>query len=267
MLKVIFEDQDILVVEKPSGIESQSSRKMEPDMVSEIKKHIFATSSTKLSPKPSTVNKEPYVGVIHRLDKPVSGIMVYAKNQKAAAALSKQVQDGKMKKIYQAVICGQPVDNVGNYVDYLLREGKNNYSRVVDKNTPGCKRAELKYRVLSVREEKGQAAFPFLSLVEIELMTGRHHQIRVQFKAHGLPLWGDNKYNPEWGGQDIKGFGSSREFFKQPVKASGKGSLALAAVRLSFLHPVTGKPLEFSKKAEGAAFQLFEEKNAIINEN
>ena len=104
--------------------------------------------STKPSTKSSTRPVEPYVGVIHRLDKPVGGIMVYAKNQKAAASLSKQVQDGRMKKIYNAVVCGKLVDIVGNYVDYLLKDGRNNFSFVVDKDTPDSRRAELVYRCL-----------------------------------------------------------------------------------------------------------------------
>ena len=116
MLKIIYEDHDILVAEKPAGLESQASRGFEPDMVSEIKNHLKRAELSRLSTKPSTKSStrpvEPYVGVIHRLDKPVGGIMVYAKNQKAAASLSKQVQDGRMKKIYNAVVCGKLVDIV-----------------------------------------------------------------------------------------------------------------------------------------------------------
>ena len=108
MLDGLYEDKDVLVVVKPAGIESQTSRRLEPDMVSEIKNYLHRKAqeakklSTGLSPKASTVTVEPYVGVIHRLDKPVRGVMVYAKNQKAAAHLSRQVQDGKLEKIYQA---------------------------------------------------------------------------------------------------------------------------------------------------------------------
>ena len=159
MLDVLYEDKDVLVVVKPAGIESQTSRRLEPDMV--------------------------------RLDKPVRGVMVYAKNQKAAAHLSRQVQDGKLEKIYQAVVCGKPVDNVGKYVDYLLKDGKTNTSRIVDKSAAGAKRAELEYQIL---EEKEQGDGAVRSLVEIHLHTGRHHQIRVQFAAHGTPLVGDTKY-------------------------------------------------------------------------
>ena len=158
MLDVLYEDKDVLVVVKPAGIESQTSRRLEPDMVSEIKNYLHRKAqeakklSTGLSPKASTVTVEPYVGVIHRLDKPVRGVMVYAKNQKAAAHLSRQVQDGKLEKIYQAVVCGKPVDNVGKYVDYLLKDGKTNTSRIVDKSAAGAKRAELEYQILEEKD-------------------------------------------------------------------------------------------------------------------
>ena len=106
MLKVLYEDDEILVVIKPAGVESQAAKRFAPDMVSEVKKHLVINKSC-------TPGKEPYVGVIHRLDKPVRGVMVYAKNQKSAANLSAQIQEGKMRKIYAAVVCGKPVDNNG----------------------------------------------------------------------------------------------------------------------------------------------------------
>lgn len=227
MLKLLYEDHSIIVVEKPIGMESQSSRSFEPDVVSEIKKHIRSLSTDK---------KEPYVGVIHRLDKPVSGVMVYAKTQKAAAALSRQVQDGTMKKIYRAVLCGKPVDNVGNYVDYLRKDGKTNRSAIVDKGISDAKRAELNYRVVDSLEADGQ----ILTLVEIQLLTGRHHQIRVQFAGHGTPLWGDQKYNPQFAQEGRRGV-----------------SVALSACRLAFCHPVTQKQMEFSMEPQGEIFGRF----------
>ena len=175
------------------------------------------------------------MGVIHRLDKPVSGVMVYAKTKEAAAFLSKEVQAHRVTKIYHAVICGKPVDNVGNFVDKLSMNRENNYSRIVDNSDPEGKTAELSYRDIGENKEKG------LTLVEIHLKTGRHHQIRVQFAGHGLPLWGDAKYNPA---VSMEG---------------GKGPLALAAVSLSFTHPVTKEPVTFSMKPQGGAFRLFPE--------
>lgn len=244
MIKILYEDDAVLAAVKPAGLESQASRKLEPDMVSEIKNYLIRSKrrqerqaggnlSTKMSTNSSTQDQEPYVGVIHRLDKPVSGVMVYAKTKEAAAFLSKEVQEHRVTKIYHAVLCGKPVDNVGNFVDRLSMDRENNYSRIVDNSAPEGKTAELSYRVIGENEEKG------LTLVEIRLKTGRHHQIRVQFAGHGLPLWGDTKYNPD------------------ALKRGEKGPLALAAVSLSFVHPVTKEPMTVSMRPQGGAFRLF----------
>lgn len=230
-MNIFYEDNEIIVVEKPVGIESQTARGFEPDMVSEIKKHIN---------KLSTVKTEPYVGVIHRLDKPVGGIMVYAKTQKAAAALSAQAANGKMSKKYCAVVCGKLVDNVGNYVDYLLKDGKTNTSKIVDKGIKGAKQAKLNYRVLKTIEEDGK----ILSFVEIELLTGRHHQIRVQMAGHDTPLWGDNKYNPE--------------FNPSLNRGAKRGSVALCSCYLAFTHPGNGRRMEFRMEPQTAIFAKFQ---------
>ena len=234
MLRILYEDPYIVVPVKPAGMEAQSSHSFEPDMVSELRKHI-----NKLSTTSSTGAAEPYVGVIHRLDKPVGGVMVYAKTKSTAAALCRQVSSGKMGKVYKAVVCGEIVDNVENFVDYLLKDSRQNLSKIVEKGTTGAKRAELRYRVVDKREEPEP-----LSLVEIELFTGRHHQIRVQFAGRGLPLWGDNRYNPAWAGG----------------KKAGKpaGSVALSAYRLSFVHPSTGELMTFEAKPEGEIFYRFD---------
>ena len=225
MLRVLYTDQDIIVAVKPAGVESQAARKFAPDMISEIRKYLVIN-------KMCTPGKEPYVGVIHRLDKTVSGVMVYGRTKKAAAALSEQVQNRRMEKIYDAVVCGKPVNNVDNYVDYLLKSVDGNYSQVVDKGITGAKRAELSFETVETKEtEEG----PF-SLVRIRLKTGRHHQIRVQFAHHGLPLYGDTRYNP----------------------APGAGPLALCAVSLSFSHPTTGKSMTFSMDPQGGVFEWFD---------
>ncbi len=225
MLDVFYEDPYLLVVKKPAGIESQAGRSFEPDMVSRIRGHIHSAAAG---------GGEPYVGVIHRLDRPVAGIMVYGKEKKVSAALSAQVRDGKMKKTYKAVVCGRPVDNVDNFVDYLLKCPGKNLSEIVDKGTPGAKRAELRYRVSKTVD--GRPEYPGeLTLVEIELLTGRHHQIRVQFAGHGLPLYGDRRYNPGTSGDE----------------------LALCACGLTFRHPVTGREMTFSMEPEGRIFEKF----------
>ena len=156
MVQVLYADKDILVAVKPAGVESQAAKRFAPDMVSEIRKYLVIH-------KLCTPGKEPYVGVIHRLDKPVSGVMVYALSKNAAAALSRQVQDRKLEKIYGAVVCGKPEKDVDKFVDYLEK---------------------------SV-EDGGNG---ILTLLRIRLETGRHHQIRVQFASRGLPLFGDRKY-------------------------------------------------------------------------
>ncbi len=229
MPDILYEDEQVIVVWKPVGVESQESRGFGADMVSEIRKHIHS-SSTK---RPGGMGI-PYVGVIHRLDKPVSGILVYAKTKNAAAALSRQVADGKMEKKYLAVLCGKPAQNVDNFVDYLLKDGKENRSAIVDKGITGAKRAELRCRVLG---STGTEDYGELTLAEISLKTGRHHQIRVQMAGHGTPLWGDGKYNRLF--TEVRGV-----------------NVALAAYSLSFRHPATGKKMTFRRLPEGGGFDL-----------
>lgn len=223
MIKVLYTDREILVAVKPAGVEAQSAKRFAPDMVSEIKKYLVIN-------KLCTPGREPYVGVIHRLDKPVSGIMVYALSKKAAAALSEQVKTEKMEKIYEAVVCGKPVNNVDNFVDYLKKSVDGNESHVVEKGISDGKRAELSYEVKKSAKVDGRT----LTLVRIRLLTGRHHQIRVQFSSRGLPLYGDARY------------GTKEE---KP--------LALCAVSLAFRHPATGKRMEFSMEPSGGIFEKF----------
>ena len=226
-LNILYEDEEILVVEKPAGMESQSAKSFEPDMVSEVKRHIHT-----LSPKPTP----PYVGVIHRLDKPVGGVMVYAKTKRAADVLSRQVSGHEMEKVYAAVVCGKPVENSGAYVDYLWKDGKNNCSKIVDKGIKEGKLAELSFRIVDSRTN-GEEEY---SLLEITLKTGRHHQIRVQMAGHGTPLWGDRKYNPAF------------------QEGSVRGSVALFARSLTFSHPVTKKKMTYEAEPKGEGFEMFQ---------
>ncbi len=219
MLEILYEDPDLLVVKKPAGLESQSVHSFEPDMVSLLRNYTGGG----------------YIGVVHRLDKPVQGLMVYARTPSAAAGLSRQLQQGRFRKVYKAVVCGRIVDNVGNFVDYLLKDPRSNRSKIVEKGTAGAKRAELRYQVLS---EAALSDGP-VTLVRVELLTGRHHQIRAQFAGRGFPLWGDARYNPAF---------MSRGTAEQP---------ALCACRLSFDHPVSGRPMSFSMEPEGRIWQAF----------
>ena len=276
MPEIFYEDRDIIVVKKPAGVESQARHSFEPDMVSEIRRHICgsfpngvpnggrpnlrqpsAASAASKSHHISTSGTEPYVGVIHRLDKPVSGIMVYAKTKEAAAALSAQIQAGRVKKRYHAVVCGRCVDNVGNFVDYLLKDPKENRSKIVEKGINGAKRAELAYRVLGTVEEPPAWAGPGpLTLVEIGLLTGRHHQIRVQFAGHGLPLWGDARYGAR---QERPEKESPLRAGKGRVSRGGLRQLALCACGLAFEHPSTGETMTFSMKPDAPVFEIFED--------
>lgn len=224
MLDIVWEDEAILVVRKPSGIESQSGKSLSMDMVSLIKNELMFRQR-----KAGKNLQEPYVGIIHRLDRPVNGVMVYAKTPFAAAQLSRQVQNHQMKKKYYALLCQTPAQKEGKLTDYLIQDKKNNMSRVATKEEEGrkdAKKAVLQYRII---ENTSFSAFDFINeaereslcLVDITLITGRHHQIRVQFSHIGCPIWGDTKYNPDWNGK------------------KNIGKIGLCAYELTFFHPIT----------------------------
>ena len=216
---IIYEDSHICVCHKPSGLAVQNASFGRKDLESILKTYYFEQTG-----KPN-----PYLGIVHRLDQPVQGLVIFARNPKSAASLSAQVQDGRMKKYYHAVICGIPEKDSDRLIHYLKKNGKNNLSEVVSSKTAGAKKAELQYRILNKKDE--------LALAEIELFTGRHHQIRVQMAANGTPLYGDQKYNPN----------------------AQKGEMiALCAHRLQFIHPATGKKMEFTVQPSGGAFDLLE---------
>lgn len=254
MVPILYEDKDMIVVHKPAGLDSQSSRSFAPDMVSEIRRYLHNSQDIHKLTTDNSRKQPPYVGVIHRLDKPVEGIMVYAKSQKSAAALSAALQAGKVDKHYMAVVCGQLVDKQGAYVDYLRQDKKNNTSTIVDKSVNDAKKAALNYSEIEVIHSPLDLEQVF-SLIDIELLTGRHHQIRVQFAGHGTPLYGDDRY----GGNisttvDIKeGPGGTGE----PSGTGVRRPLALCAYRLAFPHPVTGKRMEFKIRPSGGAFDWF----------
>lgn len=220
-IEVIYEDNDILICRKLSGIPVQTAKLGQPDMVSQLKNYRVGRK------------EKPEIYVVHRLDQPVEGVMVFAKNQKAAAALSKQIQQRSVDKYYYAVVEGVPEPKEGRLENYLLRDGKTNTSKVVAENTKDAKKAVLQYEVL----EQSQAN---RSLVEIQLETGRHHQIRVQMAHAGYPLVGDKKYNPKC--------------------QSGYFPIGLCSVKLAFSHPTTAKRMEFQIEPKGLAFSDFLQK-------
>ena len=203
-INVIYEDNHLLVVEKPINIPVCEDDSRDNDLLNMLKKYIKEKYN-----KPGNV----YLGLVHRLDRPVGGVMVFAKTSKAASRLSSQVAGHELEKTYVAVVNGKVPDK-GEMLDYLVKDKNKNMSYVADK-TKG-KEAKLSFRRLGFKDG--------CSLVEIYLETGRSHQIRVQFSSRGFPLVGDAKYNKNHGGNT---------------------SVALFAKRLSFTHPVTKEKLCF----------------------
>ena len=200
MIKILYEDNHLLVLVKPENVPSQKDSSNDTDMLSLVKSYIKEKYN-----KPGNV----YAGLVHRLDRPTGGIMVFAKTSKAASRLSEQIKENTFHKKYLAVVEGK-LDNEGQYKDKILRL-ENGNSIISDEG----KEAILDYKVISYKDDK--------SLVLIDLHTGRHHQIRVQFKYHGHPLCGDQRYNKQ-----------------------DKTQLALYACFLSFLHPITKEQMVFT---------------------
>lgn len=217
--QIVFEDEHILVCIKPAGIATQSSRIGSPDMVSLLKNHIAKNGDRK---------KPPYLAVIHRLDQPVTGLLVFAKTPAAAKELNRQLQSNGFGKYYQAWLSGIPEKKEGNLTDYLVKDGRTNMSRVCTADTPDAKKAELHYEI--------QKVLSGCCLAEITLKTGRHHQIRVQMANMNCPIIGDRKYgNPS--GTPIP----------EEVAAllPSRTGLQLYACRLAFCHPHTKKQMVF----------------------
>lgn len=219
--EMIYEDEHILVCHKPAGIAVQTASSFQQDMVSELKNYLAEGG-----------DKNPYIGVIHRLDQPVSGVLVFAKNQTAAASLSAQVQKGGMEKIYQLLVYGSFPEGSkeGILEDILYKDGKTNTSRIVKSDSKEAKlgkKAKLAYKVLEeYKTEKG-----IYSRLEVKLFTGRHHQIRVQMAGSSHPILGDTKY----GNEDSLDLDKALE---------SKG-LKLCACRLTLKHPGSGKVMNF----------------------
>ena len=204
MIKILYEDNHVLVVVKPINMPVCSDSSGDLDLLSYLKSYLKEKYN-----KPGNV----YLGLIHRLDRPVGGVMVFAKTSKAASRLSDQVRTGKVNKRYYAVICGN-LSGSGEFHDKLLKDSKTNMVRV---DSSG-KDSSLKYNVLWNKNN--------YSLVDIELITGRSHQIRVQFSSRGYPLFGDQRYN----------------------KSSKVGEqIALFSYYLSFIHPITHEVMEFKE--------------------
>ena len=212
-LKVIYEDNHIIVVEKKPNIPSQADKTEDIDMLSIVKSYIKEKYQ-----KPGNV----YLGLIHRLDRPVGGIMIFAKTSKAASRLSNEVREKVFKKKYLAVVDGKLDKKEGVLEDYLYKDERNNISKVVKKEKKNAKYAKLEYKVLKYNKIKD------LSLLEINLHTGRHHQIRVQLSNMGHSIFGDQKYGTRGRGKQI----------------------ALWAYELTIIHPTTKEKMTFTDMPE-----------------
>ena len=216
-LKILYEDNHIIVVVKKPGIPTQEDKTGDKDMLTIVKEYIKVKYN-----KPGNV----YLGLVHRLDRMVGGVMVFAKTSKAASRISEYIRQKNVKKRYLAVVNGTlPVsDQKVELRNYLVKNERLNMSRVVESTTKGSKEAILEYKVLKNFTYNGKD----YSLVDIDLHTGRHHQIRLQFANIGHPLYGDIKY-----GQKVNKVGQN---------------LALFSYYLSFFHPTKDEYLEFEFK-------------------
>ena len=177
-MKILFEDKYLLACEKPVGIESQASSSGKTDMLMLLSQHRLEKG------------EEPYVGLVHRLDTATGGAMIYSKREDMTGKLSALVQSGDFKKVYLAAVHGRPDEDRGEMRDLLYHDKMKNKSFVCDKERKGVKEAILNYRTL----ESVESGDGVISLVEVELITGRTHQIRVQFASRKMPLVGDGKY-------------------------------------------------------------------------
>ncbi len=206
-LIILHEDNHIIVVLKPQNVPTCEDESKDENMLSMIKEYIRVTYN-----KPGNV----YLGLVHRLDRPTGGVMVFAKSSKAAARLSEQLQNGDFEKRYFAVLAGVPKEEKATLTHYMKKNSVNNMVYVCSPTENGAKYAELEYTVLETQND--------LALADVRLHTGRSHQIRVQMNAIGTPVYGDMRY----GGEKAK-----------------KGYLALWAYYLSFIHPVSKEKMVF----------------------
>ena len=206
-IDIVYEDNHIIVVLKPQGVPTCGDESGDDSLLEGVRRYLKVTYE-----KPGNV----YVGLIHRLDRPTGGVMVFAKTSKAASRLSEQMRGGDFEKKYFTVLVGTPKEPQKTLVNYLKKNPVNNMVYLCPPTTDGAKMASLDYRVLQEREG--------LCLAEVRLHTGRTHQIRVQMAGMGHPVYGDMRY----GGENAK-----------------KGWLALWAYSLSFTHPVTKERMRF----------------------
>lgn len=208
--EIVYEDQDILICHKPAGLATQSASVTQPDVVSELKNYL----------------KGAYVGIIHRLDQPVEGLLVFARNKRAAAVLSRQLEEGTLRKRYCALVYGRPAQDSGELADYLCKDG--GLARVVSEDAPGARKALLRYQ-LRQTGSPGADRPQECTCLDICIDTGRFHQIRCQLSHAGMPILGDLKY----------GTAESLEVSRR----LGIQHVALCACGIVLRHPVSGREI------------------------
>jgi 23S rRNA pseudouridine1911/1915/1917 synthase len=206
-MKVVYEDNHIIIVSKSSGEIVQGDKTGDEPLSETVKQYIKETHH-----KPGNV----FLGVVHRLDRPVSGLVVFAKTSKALSRLCNMFRDGEIHKTYWAITKNQPKQTEGTVSSWLVRNEKQNKSYSYDHEVPNSKKAILKYRLVSHTDN--------YSLLEVNLLTGRHHQIRCQLASIGCPIKGDLKYGAQ--------------------RSNPDGSISLLAHRIQFIHPVSKEKID-----------------------
>lgn len=237
--QIVYEDEAVLVIRKPAGLATESAGIGQKDVVSELKNYVAKKNPGKM----------PYLGIVHRLDQPVEGLLVFAKTKKAAENLTAQLGKGMLKKEYLAVVCGKVPENTGRLVDYLAKEKgmavvKNaadaKTEKDVDAQAEKAADQQAKKAVLTYTKKAETEKF---TLLAVQIETGRFHQIRAQLSHAGFPILGDEKYGSE----------ESKELSREKkIRFT-----ALCAASLSFRHPVTGKTMAFTQTPQNPAFADF----------
>ena len=221
-MKVLYEDNHVIIVSKSTGEIVQGDKTGDTPLSETVKQYIAERYN-----KPGNV----FLGVVHRLDRPVSGVVLFARTSKALSRLSEMFRTRAVRKTYWAIVTARPASEEGTLTHWLTRDEKTNKARAYDREVPGSKKAVLDYRLIASSERYW--------LLEVELHTGRHHQIRCQLSKMGCPIKGDLKYGA--------------------ARSNPDGSISLHARRLQFEHPVSKLPIDITARVpEDKLWQFFE---------
>lgn len=219
---IVYEDEFLICAVKPAGIPTQPDKTGDMDMITVLNNYLRKKKC-----------QNSYIGLIHRLDRPVGGILLFSKNRDIDYRLARMLQENNIKKEYLAVVCGE-AEQTDKLENYLLKNGKLNLSFVVGEEVKNAKKSVLTYKKVQMINDEQK----YYSLLRIILLTGRHHQIRVQLSHAGIPIWGDQKYN------------SLQKWEKGNI-------IALWAYQLSFRHPITNKNMLLQYLPKNDPFSRF----------